>query len=137
MMEIPKEYKKGKKVKFYKAYLLNMNEKMDLHIDGDIYFLTEHNAVQYLINELKLNSSEEIIGKIITILRVSIPTDELNSNEHYMNADGLSLTLALKEFDSHDFKVTDYEIKTLEFNIDPKTELRLLSILELGKVENK
>ena len=54
-----------------------------------------------------------------------------------MNADGLSLTLALKEFDSHDFKVTDYEIKTLEFNIDPKTELRLLSILELGKVENK
>ena len=135
MLEIPKEYKKGKKVKFFKAYLLNMNEKMDLHVDGDIYFLTEHNAVQHLINELKITNSDEIIGKTVTILKVSISTEEINSEERYMNADGISITLRLKEFDNYDFKVTDYQVKTAEFSIDPNTELRILSILELGKEE--
>lgn len=136
-MEIPKEYRKNKKIRFYKAYLLNMNDQMDLHVDGDLFCLTEFNAVQRLINDLKINNEEEFKGKVITILKVSIPTELVDIDKYLMNMDGISITFPIKEFnEDYDLKVIDYEIKSIEFKIDPKSELRILSILEMDKISN-
>ncbi len=133
-MEIPKEYRKNKKIRFYKAYFLNMNDQMDLHIDGDIFCLTEFNAVQRLINELKIDNENDLEGKTISILKISIPTEIIDIEKYLMNLDGISITFPVKDFNGeYDLKVIDYEIKSIEFKIDPKSELRILSILEMDK----
>jgi len=131
--KVPKNYRKNKKFKLYKAYKVDdSNDVLDVKVDGDIYYIDSVHAVERLINDLNIESSAEITGETITIITLSIPTEAIDFDEEvFLNADGFSITLASRDYPDLVIKCDDYVVKELVYSIDPSTTIRKIEALRI------
>lgn len=132
--EIPKEYRKNKKFNLFKAYKLEDGDEMNVAVDGDIYYLNSVDACERLINDLQIESTEEFIGETISILTVSLNTEDVDFDVVLMNADGKSVSIAIKEYE-YTMKCKDFKVKKFSYDIDPQTDMRNIVELSIDDVE--
>lgn len=137
MDKLLEKYLKGKKITFYKAFAAVNGSTIDIHKEGEIFFMEEHNAVEYLINELAVNEASEIIDKRVIIFKIIIPKEEFDL-ETRTNIGGKSVTVRINDYGEHiTFKISEYTIDTAELTFDTGTGTRLLKEISMTPINVK
>lgn len=132
-LDIPKEYKKKKKVTLYKAFILKDGDEMKVNTDIDILSLSHEAAILILITSLRLEDISSLKGKLINFAVLEFTIDELNNTnlidngEMYCQDSSFSITLKDKSYkvDVEDRLIEDIVIEIKENEIMEIKEMRL------------
>ena len=137
---IPKEYLKNKRLKLIRAFVPEDNETIDIHKDGDYFFLEVNDAIESLINQKNLfdvNEDGNLAGLesskgIIVLVIIKIDSDEIDKDTP-LNMDGKSVSIRLKDH-GFDAKTQDIKITKIKMDIVIETGWRVISELEYDKL---
>jgi hypothetical protein len=132
-LDIPKEYKKKKKVTLYKAFILKDGDEMKVNTDIDILSLTHEASILVLITSLRLEDISSLKGKLINFAILEFTNDGLNNTDLIDNGDlyyqDLSFSITLKDkvynVDVEDKLIEDIVIDIKENEI---VEIRVLKL---------
>ena len=137
---IPKEYLKNKRLKLIRAFLPVDNEPLDLHTDGDYFFLRVEDALESLINKNHLydiNEEGTLAGLeankgVIVLVIIKIDSDEIDK-ETPLNMDGKSVNIRLKDH-GFDSKTQDIKITKIKLDVNMETGWRTIAEMEYEKI---
>ena len=133
-LDIPKEYKKKKKIMLYKAFLLKDGEEMKICTDIDILSFTHDAAILFMITSLNIDDASLLKGKTINFAAFEFQNDELTKkelvDEGEVYCQDLSLSLTLKD-KLYKINVEDRLIEDIDIEINPKNEIKQIKSLKL------
>lgn len=131
----PSEILKKKNIEFYKAFIIHdPSESMKVNSNIDILGITQEAAVASLVNTLPLEEALDIKGKCISFAIFRIKRDELlekdltDAGEISFENGLISITLKDKVYI---IDVEDKIIEDITIDIDPKTEYRICTDINL------
>lgn len=123
-----------KKIDLYKAFVLNNDDVMNIDVNIDILSISEEDAIKRMIQSMSINEIEELRNRPVSIAILSFDKAELmdkplvSEDDVYFNNGNLSITLKDKLYK---IDVKDVRITELEYEVDPKTELKNVTLLEI------
>ena len=132
-LDIPKEYKKMKKIKLYKAFILKDGDEMRVNVDIEILSLNYEAAILILITSLRLEDISLLKGKLINFATMEFTLEELNKKDLIdvgeMYCQDLSFSITLKDklytVDVEDKLIEDIVIEIGENEIKVVKEMKL------------
>ena len=133
----PKALLKKKKIPLYRAFIIkDADEVMNINSSIDLLAITKEDAVIQLVNELPEEEILTIVGKTVSFAVIELDRDDLLTKDVVDNGDVcfehniLSVTLKDKIYN---VKVEDMVIENIHIIIDPKTERKICTDLQLSK----
>lgn len=130
-VDLPKEFIKRKKLKFYKAFILKDGEEMDVNVNCDIFSISYESAIQYFINSMSYEEAKSLEHKTINFAIFTFNSCDLlgkslleNDDDPYAKDDSLSLTLKNKIYK---IDVEDKTILELDITFNPTNEIKTIS----------
>ncbi len=130
-IDLPKDFIKKKKMKFYKAFILKDGEEMDVNINCDIFSISYEGAVQYLINSMSYEEARDLENKTINFAIFTFNSSDLigkplldDDSEPFVKDDSISLTLKNKVYK---INVEDKTILELDITFNPTNEIKTIS----------
>lgn len=136
---IPKEYKKKKKLALYKAFILKDGDEMRVGTDFDILSLTHESAILFMMTSLNIEDATTLKGKVINFAVFEFSTDELMTKELVdigeVYCQDLSISITLKD-KLYKINVEDRLIEDIVVEVNPKNEIKeikLLTLVDLSK----
>lgn len=136
-LDIPKEYKKGKKIYLYKAFILKDGDEMNIGTDIDILSFTHEAAIQFMMTSLTTEEVEVLKGKTVNFTVFEFSSSELldkeliDSGEVYCQDLSISVTLKNKIYK---ISVEDRLIEDIEVEINPKNEIKTIKSINLNSL---
>jgi len=133
---VPKEYKKKKIIKMYKAYILKDGQTMNISTDLDLLSFTHEAAVCFAISLLDVGDISLLKGKTINFAVFDLPIEVLDmkvvdEGEVYNQDLTISITLKDKTFS---IDVEDMLIEDIKIEVDTNTEIKKVKSVKLAKV---
>lgn len=130
-VDLPKEFIKRKKLKFYKAFILKDGEEMDVNVNCDIFSISYESAIQYFINSMSYEEAKSLEHKTINFAIFTFNSCDLlgkslleDDDDPYAKDDSLSLTLKNKIYK---IDVEDKTILELDITFNPTNEIKTIS----------
>jgi hypothetical protein len=132
-LDIPKEFKKKKKIKLYKAFILKDGDEMKVNTDIEILSLAHEAAILVLISSLRIEDISSLKGKLINFAILEFSSEELQSKDLIdvgeMYCQDLSFSITLKDklytVDVEDKLIEDILIEIGENEIKVVKEMKL------------
>lgn len=134
---LPKEVLKKKTVPLYKAFILKDGEEMRIDVNIDVLSISEESALQKMANSLSYDDILDLKGKLISFAVITFDKSELISKPlvdageiFYENG---SISIMLKD-KFYAVAVIDKMLESFDLEVNPKTEIKILSEIKLLKV---
>lgn len=127
-----KPFVKRNKLKLYRAFRLTNGEAVILNTDGELLFTTLNGAIEELINR----DSPDILKKVITVIEFTFDVKVIRDMElgtNHFNEETGSIGIILDNIPIGNMAITDYQVNELEYEEDPSTQIKKLTVIELEK----
>ena len=132
--DFPKNLLRSKKISLYKAFVLNNDEVMNIDVNIDILSISEEDAIKHMIQSLSVEQIEELRHRPVSLAILTFNKEELldkpliDEGDIYFKDGNINITLKDKLYS---VDVKDVNITELEYDVDPKTEIKNISELKM------